>query len=167
MFSWPPAITMSASPQRTACAASITAFRPEPHTLLIVIAGMASGSPALRDDWRAAFWPLPAVSTWPRITSDTASALTPVFASSARITVAPSSGAGDLASVPPNLPMAVRSAATMTTSVMRNSSGSRGSGVGPRPYMVAQVARPAHGCGWTRDAREPAPARRQREGSTT
>ena len=36
MFSWPPATTISASPQRTACAASITAFRPEPQTLLMV-----------------------------------------------------------------------------------------------------------------------------------
>ena len=39
MFSWPPAITMSASPHCTACAASMTAFRPEPQTLLMVIAG--------------------------------------------------------------------------------------------------------------------------------
>ncbi len=47
MFSWPPAITISASPQRIACTASITALRPEPHTLLIVMAGIAFGSPDL------------------------------------------------------------------------------------------------------------------------
>jgi hypothetical protein len=41
MFSWPPAMTISASPHWTACAASITALSPEPHTLLIVIAGTA------------------------------------------------------------------------------------------------------------------------------
>ena len=39
MFSWPPAMTISLSPSRIACAASITALRPEPQTLLMVIAG--------------------------------------------------------------------------------------------------------------------------------
>ena len=118
MFSWPPAITMSASPHCTACAASITAFRPEPHTTLMVIAGTSLGMPDLMSVWRAGFWPLPAASTCPRMTSDTWSGLTPVCASSARMTVAPSSGAGTFASVPPNLPMAVRSAPTMTISDM-------------------------------------------------
>ncbi|CAH2906374.1 MAG: hypothetical protein CPSOU_0222 [uncultured Paraburkholderia sp.] len=47
MFSWPPAITMSASPAMIALAASMTAFRPEPQTLLIVMPGTAAGSPAL------------------------------------------------------------------------------------------------------------------------
>ena len=70
MFSCPPAMTMSASPQRTACAASMTAFKPDPQTLLMVIAGTAAGMPALMSDWRAGFWPLPAASTWPRITSE-------------------------------------------------------------------------------------------------
>ena len=41
MLSWPPAMTISLSPSRMACAASITAFRPEPQTLLMVIAGTA------------------------------------------------------------------------------------------------------------------------------
>ena len=41
--SCPPATMTSASPARIACAASITAFRPEPHTLLIVSAGPTSG----------------------------------------------------------------------------------------------------------------------------
>jgi hypothetical protein len=36
MLSMPPATTTSASPARMACAASITALRPEPQTLLIV-----------------------------------------------------------------------------------------------------------------------------------
>jgi hypothetical protein len=39
MFSWPPATTISLSPQATAWAASITAFRPEPQTALMVSAG--------------------------------------------------------------------------------------------------------------------------------
>ena len=37
--------------------ASITAFRPEPQTLLMVIAGTMSGRPALIAAWRAGFWP--------------------------------------------------------------------------------------------------------------
>ena len=52
-----------------ALAASITAFRPEPHTLLMVRPGTMFGSPALMTDWRAGFWPEPAVSTWPMMTS--------------------------------------------------------------------------------------------------
>jgi hypothetical protein len=55
MFSWPPAITISLSPQATACAASITAFRPEPHTALMVSAGVSLGRPALMSAWRAGF----------------------------------------------------------------------------------------------------------------
>ena len=47
MLSWPPAITISESPSRTACAASITAFRPEPQTALMVSAGTPCGSPLL------------------------------------------------------------------------------------------------------------------------
>ncbi|SAL71506.1 hypothetical protein AWB70_07383 [Caballeronia cordobensis] len=60
---------MSASPAMIAFAASITAFRPEPHTLLIVMPGTMSGRPALISDWRAGFWPEPAASTWPMMTS--------------------------------------------------------------------------------------------------
>ncbi|SAK73299.1 hypothetical protein AWB78_03059 [Caballeronia calidae] len=52
-----------------AFAASITAFRPEPQTLLIVMPGTMSGRPALISDWRAGFWPEPAASTWPTMTS--------------------------------------------------------------------------------------------------
>ena len=69
MLSWPPAMMMSESPSRIACAASITAFSPEPQTLLMVIAGTLTGRPALMTAWRAGFWPTPAVRTWPRITS--------------------------------------------------------------------------------------------------
>src|SRR5450631_1250038 len=52
------------------------------------------------------------------MTSDTWSGLIPVFASKALMTCAPKSEAGILARVPPNLPTAVLSAATMTTSSM-------------------------------------------------
>ena len=46
MLSWPPATMMSASPALIACAASATAFNPEPQTLLIVIEPTVTGMPA-------------------------------------------------------------------------------------------------------------------------
>ena len=82
----------------------------------MVIAGTIAGTPARIDAWRAGFWPTPAVSTWPISTSLTISGFTPVFWSSAEMTLAPSSDAGIPEIVPPNLPTAVRSAATITTS---------------------------------------------------
>ena len=125
MFSCPPAMMISLSPSRMAWAASITAFRPEPQTLLMVKAGTSSGRPDFTTAWRAAFWPLPAVSTWPRITSLICAPLKPLRSSRALITVAPNSGAEVLARVPPNLPTAVRAAATITMSVVMGQVSSR------------------------------------------
>jgi len=116
--SWPPATTTSESPFAIACAPSIAALRPEPHTLLIVIEGIISGRPARIAAWRAGFWPTPAVSTWPMITSETCSGARPARSSALRITIAPSSAAGILARLPPNLPMGVRAAPMMTISSM-------------------------------------------------
>ena len=42
-----------ASPALIDCAASITALRPDPHTMLIVIALTLDGTPALSMAWRA------------------------------------------------------------------------------------------------------------------
>ena len=47
MLSAPPATTTSASPHFTACAASITAFRPEPQTLFTVTRRHRLGQPGL------------------------------------------------------------------------------------------------------------------------
>src|SRR3954465_2423090 len=116
MLSCPPAMTISASPALIACAARCVAFSPDPQTLLIVIAGTIFGMPAMMDAWRAGFWPAAAESTCPIKTSLTNSGLTPVLASSAAITFAPSSVAGILPIVPPNFPTPVRKAATITTS---------------------------------------------------
>ena len=118
MLSWPPAMMISASPHLIACAARWVAFRPEPQTLPTTNAGTPFGKPDLMTAWRAGFWPAPAVSTWPRMTSLIVSGATPERSSSALMTVAPRSDAGILASDPPNLPTAVRAAATMTTSSM-------------------------------------------------
>src|SRR5271165_446003 len=116
MFSWPPAMMMSASPHLMACAAKCTAFRPLPHTFPIVISGTLSGIPERMSAWRAGFWPTPAVRTCPRMTSETCAGLTPVRASNALMIWAPRSAAGTLAIDPPNFPTAERSAAVMTTS---------------------------------------------------
>ncbi|OIQ99559.1 hypothetical protein GALL_183080 [mine drainage metagenome] len=116
MLSCPPATTISASPSRTACAASITAFRPEPQTLLMVMAGTMSGRPALMLAWRAAFWPTPACRTCPRMTSETWPGSMPTRSMAVFTTSAPRSTADVLASDPPNLPTAVRTADTITMS---------------------------------------------------
>src|SRR5687767_7895876 len=118
MFSWPPATTTSESPLAIACAPSMAAFRPEPQTLLMVMAGTMSGSPAQIAAWRAGFWPTPAASTWPMMTSETWSGATPARASACLMMCAPSFAAGTLASEPPNLPIADRAAPTMTMSSM-------------------------------------------------
>ena len=53
----PPATSNRASPALMACAASITACKPEPHTLLMVYAGTAAGTPACIIAWRAGTLP--------------------------------------------------------------------------------------------------------------
>ena len=70
--------------------ASIAAFMPEPHILLIVVAPVASGSPAPSAAWRAGAWPWPAGSTQPISTSSIASGATPARSTAARIAAAPS-----------------------------------------------------------------------------
>ena len=114
MFSCPPATTISAAPVITAWAASMTAFRPLPQTLLMVMAETPCGSPAFNAACRAGFCPLPAVSTWPKITSSICDASRCARSNAARITMAPSSGAATEASDPPNLPIAVLTAETIT-----------------------------------------------------
>ncbi len=101
----------------------MTAFRPQPHTLLMVMAGTVCGRPALITAWRAGFWPEPAVSTWPMMTSLTCSGFDARSLEHRADHMAPSSGAAIFASDPPNLPTAVRAADTITMSVISISSG--------------------------------------------
>ena len=119
MFSWPPATTMSESPLAIDCAASIAALRPEPQTLLMVIAGIMSGRPALIAAWRAGFWPTPARQHLAddhlgHLLRPHARALEQlpdhVRAEVGRRRASPA--------LPPNLPMALRAAPTMTMSSM-------------------------------------------------
>src|ERR1700722_1241446 len=118
MFSWPPAMTMSASPHLIACAARCVALSPLPQTLPIVMPGTLSGRPARFSACRAGFWPTPAVSTCPKITSEICSGCSWDRTSSARMIWAPKSAAGTLPMAPLNLPTADRTAAVMTTSFM-------------------------------------------------
>ncbi len=112
----PPATTTSASPSATAWAPAITALSPEPHTLLSVQHGVASGRPAYSAAWRAGACPSPACSTLPRITSSTSEGETPARASASRTATAPSRVAGTDEREPRKEPTGVRAAATTTTS---------------------------------------------------
>src|SRR5687768_6359316 len=109
---------MVASPVWIAWVASATARRPEPQTWLTPQAGTSFGMPAAIDAWRAGFWPWAAVSTWPRMTSDTSSGATLACSRAASIATRPSSWAGVVAKAPRKAPTGVRLAAVMTTSVM-------------------------------------------------
>jgi len=81
--------------------ASATARRPDPQTWLMPKAVALSGTPALMAAWRAGFCPCPAVSTWPRITSQTSPGATPARERAALTTAAPRSWAG----TPPRAPL--------------------------------------------------------------
>jgi hypothetical protein len=123
MLSMPPATTMRAEPALIASCPSITAFMPEPQTLLIVVAPVDTGMPAAMAAWRAGAWPRPAGSTQPMMTSETWSAGTPLCSSAARMAVAPSVVAGTPVNWPKRAPRAVRLAPTMTTSDMVSPDG--------------------------------------------
>ena len=89
----PPATMTSASPALIACAASITALSPEPHTLLIVTALTVAGMPDLSSACRAGACPTPPWMTLPMMTSWTSPPAMPARSSAARMATAPSSGA--------------------------------------------------------------------------
>src|SRR5689334_1354768 len=131
---------MRESPVWIAWLANATARRPEPQTWLTPQAGTSFGTPAAIDACRAGFWPWAAVSTWPRITSETSSGATPACASAASMATRPSSWAGVLPKAPRNEPTGVRLAAVMTTSVMNRVS--EGNGVGGRLAFCCSAGKP-------------------------
>ena len=145
MDSRPPASAMADSPMRTWSAAIISAFMPDPHILLTVVAGTDAAMPAASAACRAGAWPRPAGSTQPKTTSSSASPGTPASASAARAAAAPSCGAVALASAPWNAPIGVRRAATITVSFIANSSRSEAppadaaDGVSTRPRVAGRV----------------------------
>src|SRR5258708_1243724 len=65
----PPATATSMSPTRMPWSASITAFSPDPQTLLLVSAAPRSGRPPRSAAWRAGFCPSPAETTFPMMHS--------------------------------------------------------------------------------------------------
>jgi hypothetical protein len=116
MFSMPPATTTSTSPARIIWEAIATDFKPDPHSMLIVVEGTSFGIPAAIADWRAGFCPRPACSTQPSTTSSTSSPEIPARSSAARTACAPSSVAGTSLKAPAKLPTGVRTALTITAS---------------------------------------------------
>src|SRR5438552_3316673 len=90
MLSMPPDTTMLAEPALMMSCASMVAFIPEPQTLLMVVAPVASGSLAPRAACRAGAWPCPAGSTQPMNTSSTRSGDNLARSSAAPITWEPS-----------------------------------------------------------------------------
>ena len=93
MDSMPPATITVLVPASSKSLASIAAFMPEPHILLMVVQPTPSGSPAPSAAWRAGAWPWPADSTLPMMTSCTSSGFSPARSTAALIAAAPSSGA--------------------------------------------------------------------------
>ena len=91
-----------------------TARKAEPQTWFTPQAGVSTGSPAAIEAWRAGFWPWPAVSTWPRMTSETSPGCIPARSGAAFMTTLPSSCAGRLAREPLKDPTGVRAALAMT-----------------------------------------------------
>src|SRR6187399_1928843 len=112
----PPATATVTSPVATACAASITAFRPEPQTLLMVMAATRGSRPPRSAAWRAGAWPSPALTTFPMMHSSTAAGSMAARRTASATTRAPRSVAENPLRAPRNLPVGVRTALTMTAS---------------------------------------------------
>src|SRR5215472_18208674 len=107
---------MELFPVCTACAASATAFNPEPHTLLIVMAPVAGVSPPKMAACRAGFCPSPAETTLPMMHSSTCAGLRLARFTTSRTTMAPSWVALRSDKLPWNFPTGVRQAEKITTS---------------------------------------------------
>src|SRR3981081_2265136 len=135
MLSMPPDTTISAEPALMISCASIVAFMPEPQTLLMVVAPVASGSLAPRAACRAGAWPCPAGSTQPMNTSSTRSGANLARSSAAPITWEPSLCALKDERSPINRPSGVRAAETMTT-------GSEAAALAGAPQFLRSSARP-------------------------
>src|SRR5216117_917758 len=92
----------------------MTAFMPEPQTLLMVVQGSEVGKPAASTAWRAGALPTPAGSTQPRIASLKSSPFTADCSTAAAIAAAASCGEVNDLNWPWKAPIGVRLAAAMT-----------------------------------------------------
>src|SRR4051794_14584817 len=115
MLSMPPDSTIFAEPALMMSCASMVAFMPEPHTLLMVVAPVASGSFAPRAACLAGAWPCPAGSTQPMNTSSMRSGVSFARSTAAPITWLPRLWALNGERSPWNLPRGVLAAERMTT----------------------------------------------------
>src|SRR5262245_11212466 len=121
--SMPPATTTSTSPVAMPWAASITAFRPEPQTLLMLSAATESDRPPRSAACRAGFCPRPALTTLPMMHSSTMSGSMPARRTASATTSAPSCGAVNPFKDPRNFPVPVRTALTITASCRLDTDG--------------------------------------------
>ena len=97
--------------------ASITAFMPEPHILLMVVAGMLERQAGIDCRLARRAWPRPAGSTQPKITSSIRLGPRPASASAAAGGSGTELGGVDRANTPWKAPIGVRRAAAMTSLV--------------------------------------------------
>src|SRR5487761_142172 len=126
MLSIPPATKQSPSPALIPCAASMIALSPEPQTLFSVRAHVSGGRPEKSAACLAGFWPNPADTTFPIMTSSiSVSLIPPARLSASLMTIAPSFIAEYSRKVLPNFPMGIRTELTMmgVFSGDRNKSG--------------------------------------------
>src|SRR5437870_10196112 len=84
----------------------------------MVIAATSGRRPPRSAAWRAGFWPKPAETTFPSITSSTCSGARPARSTAAFTTIAPSCVALIVFKAPWNFPIGVRTALMMTGSFM-------------------------------------------------
>ena len=100
------------------CAASMIDFIPEEHTLLIVVQGTSCGRPANIAACLAGACPKLACNTFPMYTSFTIFGSIPAFSIAPFIAAAPNFVADTDDKDPPKLPIGVRTADTITTSLI-------------------------------------------------
>src|SRR5687768_743270 len=112
--SMPPATAISISPSAMPCAASMTAFKPEPQTLLMVSAATSLLNPPASAACRAGACPTPADNTLPIMHSSTRAGSMPARVTASRTAIAPNCGACRAFNDPRNFPEGVRTALMMT-----------------------------------------------------
>src|SRR5690606_1184728 len=96
-----------------------TLFRSDPHSRFTLNAGVSLPMPAFMAATRDKYISRGSVlMTWPTATWPTSAPGTPARDNASLMTVAPRSAGGTSFSAPPKSPMAVRAAATTTTSFM-------------------------------------------------
>src|SRR5437867_7799935 len=121
MCSIPPAMTTSYWPAITPIAAKLAACWPEPHIRSRVVPHTSTGKPAISAALRAMLNPCsPSWSTQPRMTSSISAGSTFTRATRSFSTSAARSSGRTSESLPPFRPTAVRTAPTMTASLMAN-----------------------------------------------